>query len=651
MRKRAIIICIGIILILGTGVAAAYMIRNHSSVSQDASSGGASLIDKSTLNALQHASTSNIKTAHLADGLVPPTNKWYSGMVLTSEPKPGFAVPNSILASNDGFELGLPGITSTSEGVYGPHVNGIAFRAAKASSYKLTRYDELTITLTYYDDSRKPVFEVTFASGSPYAFVLARQDTAVTLQSGAQQDKSNGLTTFKNNDAWYGAKTSNGQTGPSLNLKNGDRLALFSTPAQAGIDDLASAADYPIVSGEVHYKKVDSRIETTLSYVTKDNKPSVLVRMPHQVESNDRPLAKYPSIYGSLAAYKANTIHYRQPVQPLEWSLPLATISTDDKTHLVGQLKQDIANTKLDKDDTYFGGKQLQRLAQLVMVADSLSESKLRSDALAKLEPALATWFDDNSERSFYYDQTAKAIVGNKASFGSDTELNDHHFHYGYSIYAASVTARFDKDFLKKYKADVDLLVADIANYNTRKALPLRRNFDPYASHSWASGLANYGDGNNQESSGEAVNAWTGIGLWADLTNNEALKNEAAWLLSGEIAAAKLYYFSRPNEDNYTSPLVSINWGGKREYKTFFSDEANAKLAIQLLPLNPTMKRYVGNLPASIYEGSNTSKQYGDYILMAQGGVKALEVSQDYPESLIDDGNSKTYMMAYAIAD
>lgn len=292
----------------------------------------------------------------------------------------------------------------------------------------------------------------------------------------------------------------------------------------------------------------------------------------------------------------------------------------------------------------------MQRLAQLVMVADSIGQSKERRTALAKLHHALDGWFDSNSDRSFYYDSTAKAIVGVESSFGSNTELNDHHFHYGYFIYAAAVAAKFDKDFLKAHKDVVNLIVADIANYNLDESLPLRRVYDPYAGHSWASGLANYSDGNNQESVSEAINAWTAVGLWAEVSDNKALYTEAEWLLSNEIIAAKTYWLKKPNDAQYTSPLVSINWGGKREYRTFFSDEANAKLAIQLLPLNPSMADYATTIPSSIFTGTDLAKQYGDYVLMAQGANNTFEAVKRYPNSRIDDGNTKTYMLVHALS-
>src|SRR5688572_31565583 len=59
------------------------------------------------------------------------------------------------------------------------------------------------------------------------------------------------------------------------------------------------------------------------------------------------------------------------------------------------------------------------------------------------------------------------------------------------------------------------LFRSDIASPDRQdKLFPFLRNFDPYAGHSWASGHARFGDGNNNESSSEAMNAWYGMILF-----------------------------------------------------------------------------------------------------------------------------------------
>ena len=88
----------------------------------------------------------------------------------------------------------------------------------------------------------------------------------------------------------------------------------------------------------------------------------------------------------------------------------------------------------------------------------------------------------------------------------------------------------------------LDALAADIAADADSDRFPVRRTFDVYASHAWASGTSPFADGNNQESSSEAVNAWAGVTLWGRVSGNAGLEAEGAWLHALEAQAARAYW-------------------------------------------------------------------------------------------------------------
>jgi endo-1,3(4)-beta-glucanase len=351
---------------------------------------------------------------------------------------------------------------------------------------------------------------------------------------------------------------------------------------------------------------------------------------------------------------------------PIASTLDLTNISADNRDLLVTTLRREINATQFTAEDTYFGGKGLYRSAQLLTLAKQLKEDDIASTIQQKLRSELTTWLSttqDRSKKYFYYDSRMHSIVGETTSFGSEA-MNDHHFHYGYFIYAASVLAKYDPEFLNMYGPVVDLLVADIANYKSNELLPLRRSFDPYFGHSWASGSAPFNDGNNQESSSEAINAWVAAGLWGAATNNSQLKSEAGWMLSNEVRAASSYWLNfNPNDfpynQGYTHSLVSLNWGGKRDYATFFSSQPAALLGIQLIPLNPTMLRQLqnnGRIDSQIHEATSSggyNQQFGDYLLMYTALQKQpglLEKAKSLPDSFIDDANSRSYLYAWMIS-
>ena len=85
-----------------------------------------------------------------------------------------------------------------------------------------------------------------------------------------------------------------------------------------------------------------------------------------------------------------------------------------------------------------------------------------------------------------------------------------------------------------------DLVAADLATDGGSSFFPDQRAFDAYAGHSWASGYVPFRDGNNQESSSEAVTAWNGLALWADATGNQPLAEQAPGIRQQDVGIIRL---------------------------------------------------------------------------------------------------------------
>ena len=262
------------------------------------------------------------------------------------------------------------------------------------------------------------------------------------------------------------------------------------------------------------------------------------------------------------------------------------------------------------------------------------------------------------------YGPKASGIVGLAASFESD-QFNDHHFHYGYFLYGAGVLAADDPALADQWAPVMNLLAADIATQGDSTYFPERRTFDAYAGHSWASGTSPFADGNNQESSSEAVNAWNGLALWASASTQPELATEAEWMLAAEAKSALAYWTnfdtSESVYDGFDHNVASINWGGKRDYATWFSPEPSAMLGILVLPMSPVAS-YLGvdpervrtNIGEAAPNGSDVL--FGDYLLMysALGGnedaTAALKETANLNQDRIDDGNSRSYMLAWIMS-
>ncbi|MET0535627.1 MAG: glycosyl hydrolase, partial [Steroidobacter sp.] len=129
--------------------------------------------------------------------------------------------------------------------------------------------------------------------------------------------------------------------------------------------------------------------------------------------------------------------------------------------------------------------------------------------------------------------------------------------------------ARTDKNWASNnaWGGMVKMLIRDVASTNRSDPLvPFMRNFDIYAGHTWASGHARFGDGNNNESSSEAMNAWAGIILFGEATGDTALRDLGIYLYTTEMNAINEYWFDVTGQNhhpNFTRATASMIWGGK----------------------------------------------------------------------------------------
>ena len=257
-------------------------------------------------------------------------------------------------------------------------------------------------------------------------------------------------------------------------------------------------------------------------------------------------------------------------------------------------------------DDTYWTGKGLGRAARIAEISDLVGETGTRDKALAAIKSTLTDWFtatDGKTKHLFYYDKNWGTLIGYNASYGSDTELNDHHFHYGYYIAAAATLAKFDPNWAKtsQYGGMVDLLIRDANNYDRSDTrFPYLRDFDIYAGNDWASGHGSFAAGNNQESSSEGMNFAGALIQWGQATGNTAVRDAGIYIYTTEAAAIDDYWF---DVDNTTFPAgfqhstVGMVWGDGGAYATWFSADPAKIQGINQLPITGS-HLYLGDYPA-----------------------------------------------------
>lgn len=620
---------------------------------------------------LPGADKSNFDTGHLASGVLPPTNRWFSGLALQSTPQPVFPLPLKFTPTETSFTVDLPNVATSGKLIQAVDNLPVTITMQNAHHYQVTRYDIASVELTYYSSDNQPVNTVMVVAGSPYIYIASHADgqLTATAQGGAIAQPKDTAVRYTVNGATIGiapykGATTKGVDGSSIiATPNGSYVTVFAGNSMDDWDKLLQYTQNRVVGTDVSYSHDKGVYTTTISYKTNNQQPTYYARLPHQGGGNG---PAYNTIYGRVALQQGNALKYTTAAVDLKNQLPVNQLSNEHKQLLVTMLTNDVSKPTVYPGDSYFGGKALYRDAQLLVLANQLGQGELASKLQAQLKAQLATWlnFGSTEQKSFYYDTRAHGVVGVAPAFGSDS-FNDHHFHYGYFIYAASVLARYDPTFKQQYQQAVNVLIADIANNVADKNFPKDRAFDAYFGHSWASGSAPFADGNNQESSAEAINAWVGMGLWAEQISDASMAEHAGWLLSNEVAATGAYWLnfdmnSQPYSAGYNQNVVALNWGGKRDYATFFSASPKAMLGIQLLPMSPTSAVYLAPYGEKITQQVQQARrdqplgeQFDDYLLMYEalrgGGAKLLDTATALPDAAIDGASSRSYLYAWLL--
>jgi endo-1,3(4)-beta-glucanase len=621
------------------------------------------------VDAVPQRIVTTLPAARLADDLVPPTNRWFSGLVYGEPSMPVFPLPLSFQLTDNGMSFGVPQVATSPAVIMGGFFGAITTDVG-AREQQVVAYDTASVTVAQLADG-KEIGRTVLAQGSPFVTFTATRDTTVRMSTPFTPE-GDSVATATVADSGYGLVTKGTleTDRTSVTLSAGDSLTWFAVPGNGDLDDLAAAAKHPILDTGIGYSVDEDTATTAISYRTEGDADTLIAVMPHQKPvGTDCSLGTYPSVYGELRLCRASTLHWTTPLLEPAGSINLSGLSSEDRENLTTQLEADVEATADVPADTYFGGKALYRSANLLSIARDLQAGDIVATLEERLTSELSLWMDpagceERSERCFVYDPEARGMVGLKPSFGSD-QFNDHHFHYGYFLYAAGVVAAGDTELAEAWAPVMNLLAADLATSGKNSLFPERRVFDAYAGHSWASGTSPFGDGNNQESSSEAVTAWNGLALWAQASDQQDLLEEAVWMLSAEAASARAYWTDFPLDsavyDGFDHTITSLVWGGKRDYATWFSAEPSAMLGILVLPMSPVAeylagdpKRIEANIRGAAPDGFDVL--FGDYLLMYSalaGGAaatQALEAASALPEHRIDDGNSRTYLLAWLMS-
>ncbi len=578
--------------------------------------------------------------------------------------------------------------------------DGIAVANSEFSELQayLKDYSDGSVTVQW-QSGNKPVMEGTFVHGSPYVYFKAFRGELVikTLredggEKGTFYSKDNHLgvwTSVAGNRHDFiisgeGETTFANSSSNEITVSNAaNELTVAYLPGNNGAVPTSTTADFFAQSARNVVRNVDidyavdrSDNSVTVSHRYLDKDGAVIetiagLQPMHWKNSSDAALSAYKvrSARGMVRFSKTAQFSYEMPFVGVLPSLPSTVGDFDQDTlkSLVteyaakGASKWNVSDNGETNNDTYWSGKSYGKMAEIIAIARSIgmdSEADIFSNWL---KTELADWFtaDTNgsldTEKYFVYDQEWSTLLGMQESFLSHQQLNDHHFHYGYFVRAAAEICRTDPTWCsdEQYGPMIELLIRDYASSKNDTMFPYLRNFDPANGFSWASGVANFANGNNNESTSEAANSYGAIVLYGMITGNEQLVEKGMYLHASSTTAYWEYwnnidrfrnesdaYPDRGDDyDNFPAAYpritTSIIWGNGHVFSTWFSGAYAHILGIQGLPLNPLVL-HVG--------------QYADYM-QDYVALGLTESSNGKPSGLADDQWRDIWWGLWAMTD
>jgi endo-1,3(4)-beta-glucanase len=549
------------------------------------------------------------------------TNQWYSSLFFKEWSDQLFAFPLAFKLDAKGLGISYPRVNATPKTVFASYTEDlkVSFESDFTNKTVLSP-DPVSVGLELCAGDRQ-CMQTRLAHGAPVVGFTVAQEGIVKItapsSTAIQTDGNQWTIDFQHGKYIVGVKRDHfiplseiaQQTSQTITLRlvAADQLIIAIQPDGGSLNETQLGA---VVSGSrFTFSEVgQNKLEATVEYLTNslDQEP-VVALLPHQWQHRtDQPIGTYNTLRGQQKLYQTAlvTTTYDAP-QPITVEKMTATLNATEKKTLAGLIAKttdEIIQVQAPAG-VYENGKHVFKLAQLLEIADAVQEKTAAQKLRQKLTEILTQWLSSEPSSAaspFAYSETPKGVIAKQPNTQFGNELfNDHHFHYGYFLAASGIlldhTPVENKAQLsQRLKPGLDALTTDIANLDISTGYPLLRNFDPYESHSWADGRATTGDGNNQESTSEAVNRWYGIYRLGQALNRQDLVKlgKVGWAMEAE--GAQVYWLGQRPElytfpTGYNFPIASLVWGGKLDFATWFSGLPSHIYGIQFLPISPAM--------------------------------------------------------------
>lgn len=543
-----------------------------------------------------------------------PTNDWWSKLVKENHADNLFNYPYTLKTVNEGLV-----VSYIPRGVIDdqlPVVVGVS--ALSAGKATVSGYSDWSVTMNWNDGTR--FFEAYSGIGMPFLyFTKGDADIAqvkINLGTVSVQNEMIVITNARNGAdfAIYAPQgstwTQNGNTYTSmLNGKNYWSMAFLPLTAP-NVTELALAYKnyayvFPVrTTATYSYNETTSVVRTDFTVQTEVKEGTqtklLLGLLPHQwanlAADSPKPAGySYATIRGELKMLEGTSFSVENKFKGIVPTLPyVANYSDGFNPAALNEKVSSLENDQLATwTDSYNEGQVMNRLIQTARIAHETGNIAARDKMLKTVKSRLENWLTATTGEKaflFYYNSTWSALLGYPAGHGQDTNINDHHFHWGYFIHAAAFVEQFEPGWAQKFGPMIEVLIRDAASTNRNDPLfPYLRNFSPYAGHSWANGFATFPQGNDQESTSESMQFNSSLIHWGTLTGNKAVRDLGIYLYTTEQTAVEEYWFDvydRNFPASQTYSLISRLWGNNFDNGTFWTSDIAASYGIELYPVH-----------------------------------------------------------------
>ncbi len=623
-----------------------------------------------------------------------PTNDWWSHKVKNAHSDNLFNYPFTLKTVNDGLVVSyIP---------WGPIDNIlpviVGVTGLNASAAKVADFTDWTVTMDWTSGSNN--FTTTAGIGMPFLyFTKDSADVALVKVNQGTATISNEMLLVENarNGADFAIYAPAGsvwvQSGntytSTLNGKNYWSLAFIPLNASSFSSVAAAYKKYayvfPVNTHTTWNYNESTAIVTTnfqVSVQVKEGADSTMLLglLPHQWDnlaagSPSFTTHNYATVRGQLKTMEANAFTVKNTFYGILPTLPYldfysagynpAALNTKVKL-----LENDVLNTWTD---SYNEGQEMNRLIQTARIAELSGDTVALQKLVTTVKNRLEDWLKVQPNEVaflFYYNQTWSAMLGYPAGHGQDLNINDHHFHWGYFIHAASFVEQFEPGWAAQWGGMVNLLVRDAASPKRNDNLfPFLRNFSPYAGHCWANGFASFPQGNDQESTSESMQFNSSLIHWGAVTGNDSIRDLGIYLYTTEQSAVEEYWFDKYNRNFGPSQiysLVSRVWGNSYDNGTFWTNDIAASYGIELYPIHGG-SLYLGHDTAYVNQLWAEIEQYTGILTNAANvnlwhdvmwqylaftdPAKAIALYNSYPERALKFGvsDAQTYHWLHAM--